>query len=659
MFHNYPYTDFHEMNLDWFINKFKELVNEWEGISGNLRGWLEDQLQEWLDNGTIEKYLNNLVVVNDYGAKGDGVNDDTEAIQRCIDENPNALICFKEGIYNISDTIELWGASGGQYVLFGGATIKWVGPVSLTTPMILVEKDMEPVVSSMCRIVGGNFDGNNLAGVCIQNKAFYTEITGSKLFDFTNYGILNGTHENDVNKSTQSKIHDIHIFMRDDNEWSAEDRTAMKFTYPDNQISDVVTNRCKYAYELVSGGNSFVNCHSTVQYQADYQVTEDNFTGGHIFLNPKNSGLVQENIFTNCYFNVGKYVVYNPYISTNLVTRINDSHYTYYRSADLPFTLEAFLWYGHYGVLKTDNFDIIVGANCNFRDYWVSGSTPTAVGIPEMNFNTSIRHPEADICVANNYMNENSPMHILAGNTLSIPAADTYYEVGGVVFSYVTSEDFQRIYSEPIKVEYSVEFTRCEAIINLSDDNDVIVNTTECMDAVNVHRLYVGEITDKIIGGKTYKYLPFYIYCTGYLSLRLFLKIYTMGTNTKAYVVNRVAGEHAVSEPNATRLFERSIVSVPDNLNINSFVLDSKYLITTAFRNISAGQTRTLSMVSHAAVIAIKRGGIAVLLLADEYSNTPIVVGGTLPDSIVITQSGKDITITNNYQYTIYVSGLA
>ena len=34
--HEYPYTDFHEMNLDWIIKEMKELIDQWDAFSGNV-----------------------------------------------------------------------------------------------------------------------------------------------------------------------------------------------------------------------------------------------------------------------------------------------------------------------------------------------------------------------------------------------------------------------------------------------------------------------------------------------------------------------------------------------------------------------------------------------------------------------------------------------
>lgn len=36
MFDKYPYTDFHEMNLDWIIAEMKQLIDDWENFSGRV-----------------------------------------------------------------------------------------------------------------------------------------------------------------------------------------------------------------------------------------------------------------------------------------------------------------------------------------------------------------------------------------------------------------------------------------------------------------------------------------------------------------------------------------------------------------------------------------------------------------------------------------------
>lgn len=59
MFHGYPYTDFHEMNMDWVILKVKELIAEWD-----------ETKQEWNElHDYVMDYFRNLDVSEEINAK--------------------------------------------------------------------------------------------------------------------------------------------------------------------------------------------------------------------------------------------------------------------------------------------------------------------------------------------------------------------------------------------------------------------------------------------------------------------------------------------------------------------------------------------------------------------------------------------------------------
>ena len=69
-FHEYPYTDFHEMNLDWVIKKVKELATAWAQVQ---QDWTDEQaafanLQSWIEN-----YFNNLNVQTEINVKLDAM----------------------------------------------------------------------------------------------------------------------------------------------------------------------------------------------------------------------------------------------------------------------------------------------------------------------------------------------------------------------------------------------------------------------------------------------------------------------------------------------------------------------------------------------------------------------------------------------------------
>lgn len=58
MWHDYPYTDAHELNLDWFLARFKELVEEWNSVKEDWNS-LHEYVQNYFDNLNVQNEINN------------------------------------------------------------------------------------------------------------------------------------------------------------------------------------------------------------------------------------------------------------------------------------------------------------------------------------------------------------------------------------------------------------------------------------------------------------------------------------------------------------------------------------------------------------------------------------------------------------------------
>lgn len=437
--HELPYLDTRDINLDWIFKKQRSLEETVEALDEKL-----DELEEQISHITEPV---TLVKVEDYGATGDGVTDDTAAIQQCITENPCATIFFKKGNYKITDTIYLYDEWGGQQVIFGGARFFWDGPMDYTKPMISITLETEhlPEYGSACRVLGGNFDALHRVGYCCEQYGFYTILDGCKFINFLTCGLFVGKIDGQYTagkSSLQAKHNNLMIYHNEGN-FSADDTTAVIIDRPDCEYNQVITNRTRVAFELRAGGNSFVNCHSTIQFANPASVTPEQYLPTkNIYVNPTSSGSTQQNTFQGCYFNMGHYVVYSE-IQSRFCVNLDSCYYIWYTSADFAGLYDAddadsyiqvILCGGKASDFRCNNIDILVGARCSVLDYFPQ-TTPSLIPLPDMvKINSNDRHTEAPVWSAWNLQPENTLTPLCsASNPAEI---DTYYEVGAILLCY-------------------------------------------------------------------------------------------------------------------------------------------------------------------------------------------------------------------------------
>lgn len=144
---------------------------------------------------TVQSKLRDVVSVKDFGAVGDGVTDDTAAIQTALNyaENGGKVVLFPAGVYIVSSAltvtndsdggITLEGESTSDYLFSSGSVLKYTGGAGT---MLTFDGTASPI---FCKLKNLTFLGNASADAGVKlNRGWFFNVEGCVFYDWTKGG---------------------------------------------------------------------------------------------------------------------------------------------------------------------------------------------------------------------------------------------------------------------------------------------------------------------------------------------------------------------------------------------------------------------------------------------------------------------------------------
>lgn len=192
----YPWTNFHELNLDWILATLRKLIEQGKiapeaateiPLADNIVPAVGDTLKYAREDHKHPAYF---VTPQMFGAAGDGIKDDTTAIQDAFDNEKHYNVFFPAGTYKITKKLVL-PRDNKVSVQFDNATI-----LAAAAMDAVIELDNTLVNMAPSQSISGSglIDCNSQAdcGILLHNNAGYFHITGIQIRNIKSTGITVG-----------------------------------------------------------------------------------------------------------------------------------------------------------------------------------------------------------------------------------------------------------------------------------------------------------------------------------------------------------------------------------------------------------------------------------------------------------------------------------
>ena len=197
--------------------------------------------------------------VNQYGAYGDGVHDDYDAIQYAIENNLFGTVKFADATYAIGDTLKTYNDNSKKtsFILEPTTTIKALSPLDALIELGGLGGESSVVTNRFRAIVGGIFDATDCtAAIALDPAAMGCEIIRAEIINAGTYGIYIPRGSGSL-YSSDTLIDQCNISCTS----SADSTTAIYCERPDNKIVNTKLNACKKGFYFSAGGQTIINVH--------------------------------------------------------------------------------------------------------------------------------------------------------------------------------------------------------------------------------------------------------------------------------------------------------------------------------------------------------------------------------------------------------------
>lgn len=293
IFRQFPYSNFHEINLDWIIRQVKEVKETLDNFIIDTTNIIVDTVNQWLvdhpeatttvQDGslTAAKFTETLKIqtIKDYvtpqmyGAKADGVTDDTSAIQLAIDNNQGGTVVFPHGEYRISAPLKTYRSKDRftNLILATDAVIKPLDYVDYIFDIGGYDESFPFEVGYKKYISGGTLDANsmvNIANIMIRSEVKDVDLSDMVILTYGNSALILG---DSTGTSQDAYIH--HVTM--ENERHTHTGDGFIINSSDNNIDSLRV----YYYErdlVINGGAIFVENVHTLAF-VDFITTHVSF----------------------------------------------------------------------------------------------------------------------------------------------------------------------------------------------------------------------------------------------------------------------------------------------------------------------------------------------------------------------------------------------